>query len=256
MNVTIEMGYTDESGAKHLIDSRTVDMKGWKENTEDNKAVVSFDWTVPNGMADGSYDFYFQIDPENKLDEIHKNWNTTSGDANYDPGGNNRGRYPFAVTAEDKSAQDAATGTIAAELFSIMVDGMKFTEFRDSLADKTEDFRAYGTVAFNGDKPLHNVYVEVTARDIKGGVQHERLVANRYIPVVFPGAARDFSFIVSPSKLEGLRLTVAIRCDEGYISFEKKPSGGSGGGGCNTGWGAAALLLALALLFRPRRRTD
>ena len=158
------------------------------------------------------------------------------------------------MTSSD-TAPETAADTIAAAAFSIMVDGMSFTEFRDSLADKTEDFRAYGTVAFNGDKPLHNVYVELTARDIKGGAQHERLVANRYIPAVFPGAARDFSFLVSPSELKGLRLTVAIRCDEGYISFEKKPSGG-GSGGCNTGWGAAALLLALTLIFRPRRRTD
>ncbi len=255
-NVTVEMGYTDESGAKQSIGRRTAALKGWRENTEDNKAVVSFDWTVPAGMTEGNYDFYFQIDPDNEIDEIHKNWNASAGDANYDPGGNNKGRYPFAVTAGDKAASDAATGTIAAELFSIMVDGMSFTEFRDSLTGKTEDFCAYGTVTFNGDKPLHNVYVEVTARDTKNGTTQERLVANRYIPAVFPGAARDFSFIVSPSKLEGLRLTVAIRCDEGYISFEKKPSGGGGGGGCNTGWGAAALLLALALLFRPRRRAD
>lgn len=246
-NVTVEMGYADESGARYRIDSRTVDLKGWKQNTEDNKAVVSFDWTVPNGMAEGNYDFYFQIDPDNKLDEIHKNWNTTSGDANYDPGGNNRGRYPFAVTAEDKSARDAATRAIGTEAFSLTVNGMSFDSFSNSLAGKTEDFRAFGTVSFNGDKPLHNVYVEVTARDAKDGTAHERLVANRYIPAVFPGAASDFSFIVSPSKLKGHRLAVAIRCDEGYISFEKKPSGGSGGGGggCNTGWGAAALLLAL-----------
>lgn len=256
VNVTVEMGYADESGAKHLIDSRTVDMKGWKQNTEDNKAMVSFDWTVPANMAEGSYDFYFQIDPDNKLDEIHKDWNTTSGDANYDPGGNNRGRYPFAVTAEDKSAQDAAPRAIGTEAFSLTVDGMSFDSFSNSLAGKREDFRAYGTVTFNGDKPLHNVYVEVTARDANGGTTQERLVANRYIPAVFPGAARDFSFLVSPSKLKGLRLAVAIRCDEGYISFDKKPSGGGGSGGCNTGWGAAALLLALALLFRQRRRTD
>jgi len=254
-NVTVEMGYADESGAKQSISRRTAALKGWKENTEDNKAVVSFDWTVPAGMAEGNYDFYFQIDPDNEIDEIHKNWNATSGDANYDPGGNNKGRYPFAVTSGEANS-NAAADAIAAEAFSIMVDGMSFTEFRDSLADKTEDFRAYGTVAFSGDRPLHNVYVELTARDIKGGAQHERLVANRYIPAVFPGAARDFSFLVSPSELKGLRLTVAIRCDEGYISFEKKPSGGGSGGGCNTGWGAAALLLALALLFRPRRRTD
>ena len=82
------------------------------------------------------------------------------------------------MTSSD-TAPETAADTIAAAAFSIMVDGMSFTEFRDSLADKTEDFRAYGTVAFSGDKPLHNVYVELTARDIKGGAQHERLVANR-----------------------------------------------------------------------------
>ena len=93
-NVTVEMGYADESGARYRIDSRTVDLKGWKQNTEDNKAVVSFDWTVPNGMAEGNYDFYFQIDPDDKLDEIHKNWNTTSGDANYDPAATTRDAIP------------------------------------------------------------------------------------------------------------------------------------------------------------------
>ena len=254
-DVTVEMGFADESGTKHSIGRRTAALKGWKENTENNKAVVSFDWTVPANIAEGSYDFYFQIDPDNKINEIHKDWNTTSGDANYDPGGNNKGRYPFAVTAGD-AATETAADAIAAEAFSIIVDGMSFTEFRDSLADKTEDFRAYGTVAFSGDRPLHNVYVEVTARNIKDRAQHERLVANRYIPAVFPGAARDFSFLVSPSELKGLRLSVAVRCDEGYISFEKKPSGGGSSGGCNTSWGTAALLLPLTLLFRQRRRTD
>lgn len=250
-NVTVEMGYVDGSGAKIPVGLEVAALGGWKQDTEDNKAVISFDWTVPADMAEGNYDLYFQIDPENAIDEIHEDWNTTSGDVNYDPGGNNKGRYPFAVTAAVSSSASAAS--LSPESFALTIDGVSFAEFRDSLAEKTEDYRAYGSVAFNGSRTLHNVYVEIRARE-KSGATHERLVASRYIPAVFPGTSGNFSLYISPDELSGLYLTFSIRCDEGYISSEnaKKEEDSGGSGGCNAGFGVAALALAVALL--PRRR--
>ena len=39
------------------------------------------------------------VDPDNKLDELHEEW-----DYKNDPGGNNVGRYPIAVLAEEPKA--------------------------------------------------------------------------------------------------------------------------------------------------------
>ncbi|MDR1579395.1 MAG: VCBS repeat-containing protein, partial [Synergistaceae bacterium] len=259
-DVPIEVGYRDASGASRLIGRLTAALGGWQRDTENNKAMAKFDWTVPADMPEGRYDFYFRVDPDGEIDEVHEDWNTESGDPGYDPGGNNIGRYPFAVISDSASAASSAAlfARSAAQDsgFTMTIDDMSVADFRASLADRTEDFRAYGTVTFHGDEPLKNAYVEVTADagSTAGEKSARRLVANRYIPAIFPGEPENFSFMVSPSNPRYEGLAVVLHTDNGTFSTEIEPEElvQDGGGGCDAGFGAMALaaLLCAALLCK------
>jgi len=255
--VTVEVGYMDKKGDNAKAIGRCdVELRGWYTGTENNKATVEFHWTVPADMPVGSYDFYFQIDPDNQIEkEIHKNWNVTDGDPDYDPAGNNRGRYPFSVHIPAPPASELVGSVRAASAqdgsFTLTIDGMSFEDFRKSLSGRTENFRAFGTVTFHGDEPLKNVHVEVVDRS---GPDMHLLVANRYIPALFPEEASEFSFIVWPSKLKSMNLVVTLYADNAIFSTEIEPKpkpeptpspSGGGGGGCDAGVGVAAAVWAL-----------
>jgi hypothetical protein len=254
--VPIEVGYTDAMGGANAIGRYNVSLKGWSQDTENNKAKVEFEWTVPANMAQGNYDFYFQIDPDNLIDEVHENWNVTEGDPGYDPSGNNRGRYPFAVLSEAASVSSTQLGSVRAASaqdgsFTIKIDGMSFEDFRKSLSGRTEDFRAHGVVTFHGDESLKNVHVHIV--DVSGA-NTQRLVLDRYIPAIFPGVPTDFSFMVSPSKLENANLLVSIHADNATFTAEiepepePEPEHSGGGSGCSAGGGALSLaIFALAV---------
>jgi hypothetical protein len=59
-----------------------------------------------------------------------------------------------------------------------------------------------------------NVYVEAGA---------QRLVANKYIPAIFPGEPEKFSFMVSPSKLKNEKFAVSLNADNAVFSTERTP---------------------------------
>jgi hypothetical protein len=222
-------------------------------------------------MPEGRYDLYFSVDPDNLIDEVHEDWNATVGAPGYDPAGNNTGRYPFAVTASSSSALSAARSALTAQdgSFTMTIDGMSLADFRSSLAGRTEDFRAHGTVTFRGDEPLKNVYVEVVVADA-GEEKSQKLVANRHIPAIFPGESEKFSFMVSPSKLKNERLTVSLNADNASFSAELDPVNpdpvnpdpdSNSGGGCNAGIfgrGIGTLIFVAALwewnLFKGRKK--
>jgi hypothetical protein len=218
-------------------------------------------------MAEGRYDLYFHIDPHNAIDEIHEDWNTTTYDPNYDPGGNNTGRYPFAVTEPSSNVLSVASaesdsGAAQDGSFSVVIDGMSPADFRDSLSGRTEDFRAYGTVTFLGDEPLKNVYVEIVGdHPDEAGVQ--RLVANRYIPAIFPLEQTHFSFIASPSQMREADLRLTLSAHNAVFPTEidreeqdlPKQSGDSDVG-CDSGFGAAGIIVLLAGLRITRGRKN
>lgn len=254
-SVPVEVGYRDSGGTARQIGRYSVTLGGWQKDTENNKATLAFDWTVPADMAEGRYDFYFQIDPDNVLDEIHENWNTTSGDAGYDPGGNNLGRYPFAVTSEAASARSARGD--GSGYFTVTIDGMSLADFRRSLSDRTEDFRAYGIVTYHGDEPLTNVYVEIVDHPDGTGEGHvQRLIANRHVPAIFPGKQEHFSFLASPSNIRNTHLTVSLFADNATLTTEVTPDrqeGDGSGGGCHAGATGMIVLAALATAHRKRK---
>ena len=65
---------------------------GWKKGTEDNKAIVRFDWDKVPELDEGAYEFYVVIDPDNKIDEVHEAWTAQT------PEGNNNGYFPFGIS--------------------------------------------------------------------------------------------------------------------------------------------------------------
>ena len=83
----------------HEIQTITTNLKGWG----DNKGWAEFTWTIPEGMTNGEYRFFVQIDPADELkDEVHEsrlNYNT--GEI-IDVGGNNEGYFAFNITSKNE----------------------------------------------------------------------------------------------------------------------------------------------------------
>lgn len=84
-------------------ESQAINMTGWA-NDGDNRAWARIEFTPE--MADGNYQLYAVIDPDNVIDEVHE-----TRDLAKDPGGNNEGYFDFSVENFD-------TATYASEAMS------------------------------------------------------------------------------------------------------------------------------------------
>ena len=77
--------------------------------------MLHFDFTAPAQTSPGQKELVVEIDPDNKIDEIHKNWSAKV------PGGNNNGYFEFSVvsvTGLNSGGEEAASGD-----FEITIDG-------------------------------------------------------------------------------------------------------------------------------------
>ena len=245
------------------IPTQSFSIDGWKMATKDqsqdpNKATVTFEWTIPSDLKEGDdYDLYFVIDPENKIDELHENW-----DFNKDPGGNNVGCYPIAVLEKEPEAYTDATksgvSTAASEsdfelLFQHpgMEDGewISFEQFRSELTNETDDFRAFAKVIYKGSETLVNLYLDVSRLDPDGT---EKRIATKFIPALLPNTERETSFMVSPEKVKqgvfGASLSGGGNASLHWGKASDSINGGSStsnkssSGGCDAGFGGLALL--------------
>ncbi len=278
-DVEVEMRLRAGGGDTDLrtLDRKTVRLGGWTQGTEANKATASFTWTVPNDLAPGNYDLHFVVDPDNKLDELHEEW-----DYKNDPGGNNVGRYPIAVLAEEPKAA-AGLAVVSAQAaraaakegdFSMTFKPIRsddtraeltLPEFRAELLKQTSEFRAHATIRYSGSETLTNL--RLTVSRIKGDGSESRVVT-RTIPAIFPNTERSLSFIVSPGRMREGTLAVDLVGDKGVSLHWPRgdandpkdppaPGGRRSGGGCDAaGWSALALALAGACPFLRKGRKD
>ncbi len=231
------------------LDTKTFHIEGWTRDTELNKATVKFQWTVPSDLSAENYDLYFVIDPKNEIGELHEDW-----DAEKDPGGNNVGRYPIAVLAEESKPYVTAAGTVSVASvtendFKILFrpvrkddtrEWLTLAEFREELEDRDDDFRAYAKIIYSGSDTLTNLYMDVIRIDPDGS---RNRIASRVIPALFSDTEREVSFMVSPEKARMGFFTVDITGDGTDLHWPKDSgSGGGSSGGCDGGLGGWVLL--------------
>ena len=275
--VDVEMRLRASGGDADLrtLDRQIVQLGGWTQGVEANKATASFQWTVPNDLAPGNYDLYFAVDPDNKLDELHEEWDYKS-----DPGGNNVGRYPIAVLAEEPKAV-AGLAVVSAQVaraaakegdFSMTFKPIRsddtrtqltLPEFRAELLKQTEDFRAHATIRYSGSETLTNL--RLTVSRVKGDGSESRVVT-RTIPAIFPNTERNLSFIVSPSRMREGTLAVDLVGDKGVSLHWPRgdnptdprptdpptPDDNKSSGGCDAGVSGWTLALAAAFLLKRK----
>lgn len=260
-----------------LLDSQTFTIGGWVQDTENNKATVSFDCEIPTNITQGNYDLYFVIDPENLIDELHEAW-----DPKTDPAGNNVGRYPIAVLDDEPPVYTTAyaasinAASVSENDFRIIFEPVRdddtrteltFDEFRKEAVSQTEEFRAFARIVYSGNEILTNQYMNVT-RTVSDGVRER--IAFRTIPAIFPNSERKVSFMVSPSILRNSTFNVDIVGDGTNLHWQSESSSdpepdtdpdtdptpnnpGSSNGGCDSGI-SSLIAMAVSAMFTLRRK--
>lgn len=263
------------------LDIQTFSIGGWVQDTENNKATVSFNCEIPTTITQGNYDLYFVIDPEDSIDELHEDWNSKT-----DPAGNNVGRYPIAVLNNEPPAYSTAYGasvnaaSVSENDFRILFEPVRnddtrteltFDEFRKEAVSQPEEFRAFARVVYSGNEILTNQYMNVTRINSEGTLER---IAFRTIPAIFPNSERNVSFMVSPELLRNSTFNVDIVGDGTNLHWQSEPGSdpdpepdpeptptptptphnpGSSSGGCDSGI-SSLIVLAVSAVFALRRK--
>jgi hypothetical protein len=279
----------------HIGDAELPPLPGWQADSggshiEHNKTRVTYRWTVPDNITEsGKYRIYVTIDPDDKISEVHENWNATG-----DPGGNNRGYIDsvgIAVSGSVSSASATETGIETARLYraeeytskaasvkaeapnvKVEITNMTPQEFWD-------EFRAggrphiEGTIAYTGTQKLTNVYVTVVDGEMKVR-ERNHILAKKHFGLIVPGESHTFAFTVRGAEyLTGDVISVYAHADgipisdapihqwkwreSGESSDPIDPGGNTGGGsGCDVGFGTMTVLLCAALLHAKSKKSE
>lgn len=193
---------------KTLIgDSQAINMPGWA-NDADNRAWARIEFTPE--MADGNYQLYAVIDPDNAIDEVHE-----TRDLAKDPGGNNEGYFDFSVenadTAEYASASMRSAGVRASEegdglYFRFRINGKTYDDFFDTEITGTE-----GPVAANisvtnitdvviPDIDLAAYYLDVVGDNVTSDVS---VLSKKF--TLFPNETYNYSFMLDDDMADKFR---------------------------------------------------
>jgi Synergist-CTERM protein sorting domain-containing protein len=242
-------------------------LPGWDATGDYNKTTVFCYWTVPADIlasdAPGDirpYWLYVEIDPDNKLKEVHDAWSDD------DPFGNNVGYTEIAVIAEDSlpsmSAINASgapkmKAAAAASDFTFALTNMTAEDIKEA-ARTGDTIPVTGRVTYNGAEKLTRVHVMFEDGKPEDENGQRRLLAEKYFPVIQPGASRDFHFIMTPSKLNGKNIYMYMYGDGlsmtedhiGELIIDDDANNSGSGSGCNAGAGILALFVLVAAAAR------
>ena len=131
-NFTVRLSWAETntlSANKNLIGETTVSLGGWKNDKNNNKGTAIFNWTpnfTLNATSKKNYYLYVEIDPENKLSEVHEG--RYSGSTINDYGGNNTGFYQFYVYNLNDPEVSASGNVIASAADEITLTPLNFTD--------------------------------------------------------------------------------------------------------------------------------
>ncbi|MBQ9574860.1 MAG: hypothetical protein IJR27_06250, partial [Synergistaceae bacterium] len=138
---------------KTTIGETTVSLGGWKNDRNNNKGFAVFNWTpnlTSSSKTKKEYYFYVEIDPEDKLDEVHEA--RYEYDYEYDDlmisdyGGNNTGFYPFyAYNIGDPETSGGTVLSGNAEDFSAAAETASLTPlyFTDGDGNRINDMLSF-----------------------------------------------------------------------------------------------------------------
>ena len=276
-NFKVRLSYAktnDYNAQKTTIGDYTfTKLPGWGNGDHRQRAV--FTWT-PEGMDDGIYYLFADIDPENVLDEVHENRRSSTGTL-IDAGGNNMGYWRVGITTSDSLVFDRSelenAGFRAAEIENeyfpfmdwIKADGLELEEFlvkkvagagRPVPVELVFDYPEGLTMSRSriiGRKlkpEARGKYItEVTDEDIDLVLLNARLI-------FFPNEAHKLHFRINPAYLsDGVFFVIKAAGKEYPLTdIIYSSSLGSSGGGCESFSGSIAGVLALVFLIRKRTR--
>ena len=189
---------------------------------------------------EGAKELVAEIDPDNKLDEVHESWNPDV------PGGNNFGYFPFSVV----KPQSMLFSRIANPDITLTINGKSMSDFIEYAAEQPGAFDAECVVTNNTGTSL-NAVLEldmITAENARVGV------FTHNIGVMQGGENHSFTFLVQPENWKSCEgLEAVFYTDGGVIRMSNKDSGGavsSSSSGCNSG--IAFLGLGIVLFMKRK----
>ena len=219
---------------------------GWKKGTENNKALLKFNWDNVPELQEGAYEFYVVLDPDKQIDEVHEAWTTQT------PEGNNNGYYPFGIsygsrTSEELIAKDfqlrykarsAKNTSTASAALRAADDDDEYDDWSEweNVNDDTDfsemvenDTEFVVSAEYAGEDVRHEVWAEVLMDFTdENGEEYSSSFGGEMFPLLAKGDRIEFSFLLNETEIQNgrnLRLTIA---DSGsyveYIVDEKLSS--------------------------------
>lgn len=219
---------------------------GWTKGTENNKALVKFNWDKVPELEEGAYEFYIVIDPNNLIDEIHEAWTPQT------PEGNNTGYFPFGISYGEpekvitkmssrdfgvKYSTRSAKNTRASSFMAAddSDTDTKWTEWSD-LKDDTDfaemvdgETEFVVQISYSDIDVLNEVWCEILmdSKD-ENGEEYTYFFAGEMSPVLTSGDDVVFSFTISEEEIRGgENLRLVIYDGEEYIKFPLYRVGGA-----------------------------
>lgn len=270
--VEVALSYRDKGKTeKTLIAKKSVTIGGWEAGKDSNKAMLQFDFTVPEKINPGQKELIVEIDPDNKINEIHENWSAKV------PGGNNNGYFEFSVVSATglNAGGDEEEGEATASDFEITIGGKSMADFITYAAGQSEAFDAECVIT---NKHGENHLISLLELGMIDSDDDEIETISHNVGVLNSGESYSFNFIAYPEDWKDCDELQATICTEtGIVVLSTVPSPkddadpetetesddisisddigivslGSSGGGCEIGLGAFAL--SILLLKRKAR---
>ena len=207
----------------------TNNIGGWTKGTENNKALVRFNWDNVPALAQGAYELYVVIDPDNKIDEVHEAWTAKT------PDGNNTGYFPFGIShGSDTSAQmiardfvmkykarSAKKTTKAASFFASAETDDEYDDWSEwgDWDDKTDfsemvdgDTEFAVSLTYSSDDVRHDVWADIVMDFTDDEGDYEVSFESEMFPVIAKGDNIYFTFILNEDEIKNgrnLRLVVS-----------------------------------------------
>lgn len=259
-SVKVALSFRDKGGSeKTPIGTQSVTISGWEAGRESNKAIVSFDWTVPNDLK-GAKELVVEIDPDDDIDEIHEGWDPEA------PGGNNFGYFPFSVMTAEANRGGLKEPRDSNSL-KVTIGGMSLEDFLAYAARQSKPFDAQFEITYTGaDSAVSSLaanaaapaYISLVELNLMGSNDEVLESFSRQVGVIEKGETFTFKFLVKPEVWRlGRALEAVFYTNNGVIRQRTAKGSGSSGssGGCDAGSSVLGLgILLPALLIRRKAR--
>ncbi len=280
---TVRLSYIAYSDRKDLsklqkISEVTINgLSAWTTGSESNKTYANFTWTVPSNLKSDNYLLWAEIDPDNKVNEVHEAWSVDV------PGGNNTGyaMIPVRTLKEVENTMSGGSGKkLNASNFKTRRRLWKSSAKSASLTDnedgewayyddsralydyiiaQSDDVEVEFLLDYAGDSALGDVSIELlqTLKDDDGEEFTYSYDSDSYY---FDNEeSAEVYAVISPEELKNggdLILIVTAGDEELEFPLASEPSSetiSGSGGGCEIGLSAFALALALSVLISKRK---